>query len=122
MNDDSDDSDYNDDAFDGIGDDGMDASDTDSKRKTKPKRRQRRTIARQRRSEFDKVFQEHKRFFDLTCEHCTAVFTTFYDAQQHYLSEHNITPGYVRCCTVKLRSRFEVMRHLTRHLDPDKFK
>lgn len=123
---DSDDSDYNynDDTFDGIGDfeEDVDVWDSEFKTKSKPKRKSRRTIAKEKRNQFDKIFQEHSRFFDLTCEHCPATFTSFYDARHHYVSLHNISPGYVRCCTVKLRSRFEVMRHLTRHLDPEKYK
>lgn len=82
----------------------------------------RRTAAKQKRNEFVKLFAENKHRFDLSCDNCSTVFESLEEARNHYSNEHNNQKGYIKCCNVKLTYRCEVVRHLCRHLDPNKFK
>lgn len=78
--------------------------------------------AKQKRTEFKKLFTENKHRFDLACDSCPTQFDTLDEARSHYATDHNNTKGYIKCCNVKLTYRFEVVRHLYRHLEPNKFK
>lgn len=55
--------------------------------------------------------------FDMSCDLCTAVFTTIYDARLHYKECHNDDKGYVKCCHRKLRSRMHIRDHIENHLN-----
>lgn len=82
----------------------------------------RRMAAKQKRIEFKKLFAENRHRFDMTCDLCTKSFETLDEVRSHYASAHNNAKGYIKCCNVKLTYRCEVVRHLYRHLDPNKFK
>lgn len=82
----------------------------------------RRMAAKQKRVEFKKLFAENKHRFDMTCDSCSKLFETLDEARSHYAVDHNNAKGYIKCCNVKLTYRCEVVRHLYRHLEPNKFK
>lgn len=61
--------------------------------------------------------------FDMTCDCCSnVVFESLDEARKHYTSEHNNPRGYIKCCGRRMFYRCQVVQHVTRHLDPDKFK
>lgn len=93
---------------------------SDTERQSKPVSR--RMKAKHRRIEFKKLFIENKYRFDMTCDNCPASFESLNDARTHYANEHNNSKGYIKCCQNKLTYRCEVVKHLYRHLEPNKFK
>lgn len=60
--------------------------------------------------------------FDMSCDHCEAVFITFHDARSHYKEFHNDKKGYIKCCNIKLRELWIVTDHINSHLNPSNFK
>lgn len=82
----------------------------------------RRLAAKQKNEDFQKLFAENKHRFDMTCDNCSSIFESFEEARKHYASEHNNSKGYIKCCNVKLTYRCDIVSHLYRHVDPDKFK
>lgn len=68
----------------------------------------------------------HARFmaenFDMTCDLCEAVFTSFHDARNHYKDAHNDKKGYLKCCNIKLRELWILTDHINSHLNPASFK
>lgn len=89
---------------------------------TSPQKSSRRMTAKQKRNEFKKLFTENKHRFDLTCDSCPQLFDTLDDARRHYATNHNNAKGYIKCCSAKLTYRCEVVRHLYRHLEPNRYK
>lgn len=90
-----------------------------SKRKT-PKRKQWQT--KKKNKEYQKIFAENMYLFDMACDCCSNVFESLDEARKHYASEHNNPRGYIKCCGRRMFYRCQVVQHVTRHLDPDKFK
>lgn len=78
--------------------------------------------AKERMLEFEKLFVENRYRFDMTCDNCPMIFKTFNDARTHYANEHNNPKGYIKCCKKQLTYRCQVVKHLHRHIEPDKFK
>lgn len=60
--------------------------------------------------------------FDLKCEQCEYIFSTFRDAKNHYKEKHNEINGYLKCCSIKLKKNVFVRDHIKSHLNPDIFK
>lgn len=90
-----------------------------SKRKT-PKRKQWQT--KKKNKEYQKIFSENMHLFDMSCDCCSNVFESLDEARKHYTSEHDNPRGYIKCCGRRMFYRCQVVQHVTRHLDPDKFK
>lgn len=59
---------------------------------------------------------------DMSCDQCSAVFNSFYDAQYHYKESHNENNGYIKCCKLKLKKMWVVKSHIDSHWNPEKFK
>lgn len=60
--------------------------------------------------------------FDRTCDNCdngSTQFDSLNEAQIHYLNEHNISKGYVKCCDMKLREESYVKEHIAYHNNPE---
>lgn len=74
--------------------------------------------------EYQRIFNENKHLFNMNCEHCSETFESLDEIRAHYLTEHNIAKGYIKCVESgrKMFYRFAVMQHIERHLNPDKFK
>lgn len=82
----------------------------------------RRKLAKQKNLDFEKLFAENKHLFDLNCDLCSQTFKTLHDARNHYANDHNNTKGYIKCCNTKLSYRCEILHHLHRHIEPEKYK
>lgn len=87
-----------------------------------PKRRKTKRQTKQKNKEYQTLFSENKHFFDMTCDACSNVFESLDEARVHYLKDHHNHRGYLKCCGRKLFYRCQVVQHVARHLDPDKFK
>lgn len=62
-------------------------------------------------------------YFDMKCEICkTTSFKSLHDAKLHYLGEHGIQEGYIKCCNLKFMTQKEVNDHLCFHFNPEVFK
>lgn len=59
---------------------------------------------------------------DMICEMCSINFKSLPDAQYHYLHAHNITEGFIRCCSYKFKSLRKLHGHLIWHKMPNVFK
>lgn len=88
--------------------------------KSPPKRKQWQT--KKKNKEYQKLFSENKHYFDMSCDGCSIVFESLDEARVHYSSEHSNSRGYLKCCGRRLFYRCQVVQHVARHLDPDKFK
>lgn len=85
-------------------------------------REQNRLRRLQREEKFQKLFDEYKHLFDMKCDCCSKVFEYFDEGRNHYLTEHNNTRGYIKCCGLRLHYPCQVEAHLDRHIAPDKYK
>lgn len=61
-------------------------------------------------------------FFNMSCEKCPATFDSFKHTQTHYLEEHKISKGYIRCCGMKLHYIGSFNEHIKWHLNPNLFR
>ncbi|XP_031629987.1 transcription factor grauzone-like [Contarinia nasturtii] len=86
----------------------------------KPKRK--RTKAKQLKANFEKQFAENKQLFDMSCDLCPTIFETLYEAQEHYAKEHKNPRGYIKCCNQRLIYPCFVLKHLERHINPNKYR
>lgn len=86
------------------------------------KKKRHRTAPKKIELEFDKLFVEYKHLFDMTCDVCPETFESLDEARKHYAILHKNPKGYVKCCGNKLAYRCTIIKHLQRHIDPDKFK
>lgn len=57
----------------------------------------------------------------MSCDLCSAVFTTFYEARRHYRDLHAMKKGYIKCCDTKLNEFWLVIDHINSHLNPQVF-
>lgn len=50
---------------------------------------------------------QYKRFiaenFDMSCDHCEAIFSTFHDARRHYKEMHDDKKGYIKCVKFEIQ-------------------
>lgn len=76
----------------------------------------------ERKKETEEEFRFIAEFFDMTCDRCDAVFTTYYEARTHYKESHNDEKGYVKCCGMKLIRTGQIRDHVKTHSNPDMFK
>lgn len=63
-----------------------------------------------------------KSFFDMQCEICKIEMSSLQHAKLHYLEEHQIADGYIRCCDMKFRELKNIDDHLQYHINPNIFK
>lgn len=59
-----------------------------------------------------------KDYFDMRCDVCKAELSSLQYAKLHYLNEHGIAGGYIKCCDLKFRELKEVDDHLQYHINP----
>ncbi|XP_055317616.1 zinc finger protein 28-like [Sitodiplosis mosellana] len=74
--------------------------------------------------EFMKFLKEN---FDLNCDQCDTMFSTFHDAQRHYKESHGDDNGYIKCksCKYKVKRFFTLKHHVKSHSvikTPETFK
>lgn len=72
--------------------------------------------------EYQRMFNENRYLFDLSCDHCSTTFQSLDEGRAHYSSEHSKIKGYIKCCRRKMYNRSQVIRHLQRHLNSETFK
>lgn len=61
------------------------------------------------------------KYFDKKCDLCDTELDNFSDAQRHYLKEHKIRDGYLKCCGIKHKTSRTVLDHAHWHHDPNTF-
>lgn len=61
-------------------------------------------------------------FFDMQCEICKTELSSLQHAKLHYLEQHDIPDGYIKCCEMKFREVKNINDHLRYHLNPNIFK
>lgn len=61
-------------------------------------------------------------YCDMSCDLCDFKFKSMPEAQYHYLHSHNITDGYIKCCTSKYRTIDKLKGHIFWHLKPEVLK
>lgn len=60
--------------------------------------------------------------FDMACDQCDNMFESFQDAKRHYLTVHNDSRGYIKCCNIKLRNLLSIDEHINMHQNPEQMK
>lgn len=60
--------------------------------------------------------------FDMSCDNCEAMFTSFADAKRHYLVEHGEPKGFIKCCNKKMNSLVDIEEHIEWHNNPEIFR
>lgn len=63
-----------------------------------------------------------QQFFDMQCEKCETEFSSLQHAKLHYLEEHGISDGYIKCCEKKFNEVKQINEHLQYHRNPDNYK
>ncbi|XP_031622031.1 zinc finger protein 888-like [Contarinia nasturtii] len=63
-----------------------------------------------------------KLYFDMKCELCKIEVSSLQHAKLHYLEEHDIPDGYIKCCDMKFRELKNINDHLQYHMNPSIFK
>lgn len=72
--------------------------------------------------EYQKLFNEYRNIFDLSCDCCTKVFESLNEAQKHYASAHNKFQGYIKSTNGKKLFRpGHVVQYVDRHLNKFKY-
>lgn len=61
-------------------------------------------------------------YFDMSCDECPTIMKSFKHAISHYLEEHQIVKGYVKCCGKKLKAPSIVRDHIEFHQNLNIFR
>lgn len=89
----------------------------------KKKQTRKRWGSKKANNEYQRLFDENKHLFDLSCDCCSKIFESLDEARAHYLSEHNTRKGYIKSITgKKLLCRAYVVQYLEWQANPEKFK
>lgn len=92
-----------------------DSEDDNTKRKPRPT-----TSRLKRAAKMEKEDAQIREIFSMKCNICDGVnvqFETWLDARRHYREEHNMS-GYLVCCGNKFTTRYLIMEHVLRHINP----
>ncbi|XP_037046655.1 transcription factor grauzone-like [Bradysia coprophila] len=92
----------------------------DAEEVTKSKTKLRSTSSRRKRTaKIEKQDAQIREIFSMTCNICEDVtpFNTWMEVRSHYREEHN-TSGYLVCCGNKFPTRYLIMEHVLRHINP----
>lgn len=93
---------------------------SESNKKTQTRKRCR---SKKNNQEYQNLFNENKHLFDMSCDCCSKLFESLDEARAHYLSEHDNPKGYIKSISGrKLLFRCNIVQHLERHSNPEKFK
>lgn len=60
--------------------------------------------------------------FDMSCDQCSHIFSSFYEARKHYKDIHDYDSGYIKCCNKKLGQNSLIIEHIKIHFNPETFK
>lgn len=61
-------------------------------------------------------------YFDMKCDLCAVMFSSFDEAREHFLEAHSIERGYVKCCDMKFQSKPSIKDHIAWHKNPHIFR
>lgn len=79
------------------------------------------TSTNERKLSLDAENQMIREYFKMNCGICDEHFENFRNVQSHFQKMHN-SSGYLICCGKKFYRRGLLLDHVSRHVDPDKFK
>lgn len=61
------------------------------------------------------------KYFDKKCDFCPIELKALADAKVHYLKDHKVRNGYLKCCSTKHRTAHQIADHVNWHIDPSLF-
>lgn len=68
----------------------------------------------------DQIICQH---FDMSCDQCSMKFTSLIQIQYHYLNEHQINDGRIKCCSgMTFQTQDQILEHVPYHIDKEIFK
>lgn len=70
----------------------------------------------------DQIDIEFPDYLSMSCYECSVKFKSLKNAQLHYLEEHNIGNGSIKCCETKLKSIPDIKDHIEWHSNPFAFR
>lgn len=59
---------------------------------------------------------------DMNCDMCDTKFKSLPEAQYHYMHEHSISDGYIKCCNSIYKTIEKLKGHIFWHLHPGALK
>lgn len=73
-------------------------------------------ITAQSATEADRIVNQ---FFDLSCDLCNngCESTSLQQTQYHYMHEHRMTDGYIKCCNMQFKDQHVILEHVPYHVD-----
>lgn len=57
--------------------------------------------------------------FDRTCDICHIELKDLESSSNHYMLEHKIPIGYLKCCGYRLKSPGSIIDHINWHINPE---
>lgn len=70
-------------------------------------------------ADIDRVIATH---FDMSCDRCNYTLSSLQEAQYHYINEHQVADGYIKCCGIRFKKNVNINGHILWHLKPDMFR
>lgn len=67
----------------------------------------------------DEIEQNFNKYFDMSCDLCSdgTNFNSLAQIKYHYLNEHQINDGYIKCCeSMKLKTQDQILDHVPYHI------
>lgn len=75
----------------------------------------------QKKLNMDAENQTIREYFRMNCDVCNEHFENFLDIKTHFRQKHKST-GYLTCCGKRFFRRGGLLDHISRHVNPNKFK
>lgn len=75
----------------------------------------------QKKLNMDAENQTIREYFKMNCDVCNEHFENFLDIKTHFRQKHKST-GYLTCCGKRFFRRGGLLDHISRHVNPNKFK
>lgn len=103
-------------------DDDNELSNATTRENNKAKRKSRSSQARK--EKVAKQDEQIREIFSMKCTICKAddvTFATWTEARVHYRKVHK-TSGYLMCCDKKFSSRYAILEHVLRHVNPKAYQ
>lgn len=62
------------------------------------------------------------KYFNMSCDLCDTLLTSYRDTNQHYKDVHDLEKGYLICCGKKFYRLQHMLQHCEWHINPECFK
>ncbi|KAG4078967.1 hypothetical protein HA402_010919 [Bradysia odoriphaga] len=62
------------------------------------------------------------KYFNMACDLCDVILSSYRDTNQHYKDVHDLDKGYLICCSKKFFRLQHMLQHCEWHMNPDSFK